>query len=121
MSVESFLLLAQTSTESADLQVYSYGDKSRGAGYFRKAGGLHTLLFVLDNFKGSIKIQGTLEMYPGDNDWIDLDYTNGSALDSLDSTVLTTNETRNILGNWLWIRAAYIIEQGTISEIRYNF
>jgi hypothetical protein len=120
MSVESLILLDTTSVESQDLSVYSYSDKRKGAGYFRKAAGIQTILFRLDNFKGSIKIQGTLELYPGDRDWIDLEYDQGNSLESLDSTALTTNEIRNITGNWVWIRAAWVLEQGTITEIRYN-
>jgi len=120
MTVESILLLGTTSVESQDLTIYSYSDKKKGAGYNRRADGLHTVQFQLDQFKGSINIQGTLELYPGEKDWVDLEYDQGNSLESLDSTELTTNEIRNITGNWVWIRAAWVLEQGTITRIRYN-
>jgi len=120
MTVESTLILQQESTESPDLTVYSYSDKHKGAGYHRRSDGLHTVRFMFDDFKGSVKIQGSLELYPGETDWVDLEFDQGDSLESLDSTAITTNEIRNITGNWLWIRAAWILEQGTIQEIRYN-
>jgi hypothetical protein len=119
MSTESITLLSSISTESMDLEIYSA--KQKGAGYHRRADGLHTVHFQLDQFKGSIKIQGTLQMYPGEDDWVDLEFDSGSSLESIDSTNLTSDESRNFTGNWLWIRAAYTLEQGTIISIRYNF
>lgn len=121
MTTESFVLLDSTSAESEDLSTYSYSEKQKGAGYNGRPNPVHTVLFQLNQFKGSIKIQGTLEMYPGDSDWVDIDYDSGSVLELLDSTAMTTDETRNFTGNWLWIRVAYILEQGTIVGIRYNF
>lgn len=121
MSIESIVLLSNISLESTDTTVYSYSEKQKGAGYARRSDGTHTVHFQLDQLKGSVKMQGTLQMYPGENDWVDLEYDSGISLESIDSTLLTTDETRNFTGNWLWIRAAYIIEQGTITSIRYNF
>ena len=120
MPVETVILVESESGESPDLDVFSYSDKKPGAGYHRRGSGLHTLQFELDDFKGSIKIQGTLESYPGEEDWVDLDFESGSPLESLDSTAQTTNAVRNITGNWVWIRAAWVLEQGTITRIRYN-
>ena len=119
MSTESITLLSSISTESSDLEIYSA--KQKGAGYHRRADGLHTVHFQLDQFKGSIKIQGTLQMYPGEDDWVDLEFDSGSSLESIDSTNLTSDESRNFTGNWLWIRAAYNLQNGTINQIRYNF
>lgn len=121
MTTESFLLLPLTASESLDLDEYRFSDKRRGPGYNRRQSGLTTVLFQLDNFKGSIKIQGTLALYPGERDWVDLEFDSGSSLESLDSSELSSNEMRNISGNWVWIRAGYILEQGTITNIRYNF
>ena len=117
MAVETFTLIESFSTESSE---FSYSDKKLGAGYHRRSSGLHTFQFELDNFKGTVKIQGTLDLYPGENDWVDLDFDSGSPLESLDSTPLVSNEIRNITGNWVWIRAAYLLEQGTIVKIRFN-
>jgi hypothetical protein len=120
MSIETIILIESESIESASLNTFSYSDKKLGVGYHRRDGGLHTIQFELNNFKGSIKIQGTLEIYPGHDDWVDLDFDSGSPLESLDSTSMTTNTTKNITGNWVWIRAAWVLEQGTITRIRYN-
>lgn len=117
MAFETVTLLENISAEDT---VYNYSDKKIGAGYHRKSSGLHTFQFELENFKGTVKIQGTLELYPGDDDWVDLDFDSGSPLEALDSTPLVANATRNITGNWLWIRAAYILEQGTITKIRFS-
>lgn len=121
MTIESVTLLSDISTESADLSVFSYSDKQKGAGYNRRSSGLHTIHFQLDDFKGTIKIQGTLNLYPGDSDWVDLEFDSGNSLESLDSSSLSSDEMRNITGNWVWIRCAYVLEQGTIRVIRYNF
>lgn len=121
MTIESVLLLSNISNESQDLSVFSYSEKQKGAGYSRRADGLHTLHFQLNEFKGSIKIQGTLQLYPGDIDWIDLEFDNGNSFESIDSSSLSADEMRNITGNWVWIRCAYVLEQGTITSIRYNF
>lgn len=121
MTIESYLILENVTIESADLDIFKYSDKKPGAGYSMRHSGIHTVQFQLDNFKGTLKLQGTLELYPGENDWIDLDYDSGLPLYSLDSTAKTVDEARNFTGNWLWIRAAYVLEQGTIVSIRYNF
>jgi hypothetical protein len=121
MAEKNYILIDNVNTESSDLSTFVFSDKKQGAGYNRRSDGLHTVQFELDQFKGSIKIQGTLDLYPGDNSWSDISYSSGSDLIALDSTALTTNETRNFLGNWLWIRAAYVLEQGTIVKIRYTY
>lgn len=117
MPIETFTLVENVSEENIE---FVYSEKKAAAGYHRRSSGLHTFQFELDNFKGTIKIQGTLDLYPGDDDWVDLDFDSGSPLESLDSTPLVTNETRNITGNWVWIRAACLLEQGTITKIRFN-
>ncbi len=121
MSIESKILLSNITEESIDLDIFSYSDKNIGAGYHQTKSSLHTFQFSLDNFKGDIKIQGTLSLYPGESDWVDLTYDNGSALTNLDSSPNTSSATRNITGNWVWFRAAYVLEEGTITQIRYNF
>ena len=121
MAEKNYILVENESIESSDLSTFVFSEKQQGSGYNKKTGGLHTAQFELDQFKGSIKLQGTLDLYPGDLSWSDISYTSGSDLTALDSTALTTNETRNFLGNWVWIRAGYVLEQGTIVKIRYTF
>lgn len=117
MAVENTILLSETNTESSD---FLYSEKQKGAGYHRLENALHTAVFRFDNFKGSIKIQATLALYPGEDDWFDVVYDSGTSLESVDSTPLLTTETRNFTGNFVWIRAAYRIEEGTVTEIRYS-
>jgi hypothetical protein len=79
-------------------------------------------MFEFNNFKGSVKLQGSLELYPGDNDWVDVVYDNSAEnLESLDSTPLAINEIRNFTGNFVWIRLGYRLIEGTITQVRYNY
>jgi hypothetical protein len=117
MAIENTVLLSNTSTESVEFQ---YSEKQKGAGYYRREYPLHTAIFQFDNFKGSVKIQATLVLYPSENDWFDVEYDSGDSLEAVDSTPLVTSTARNFTGNFVWIRAAYQITEGTISEIRYS-
>ncbi len=117
MSNEVIVLLASTSTESLS-SAFSYGEKRKGAGYHKNNNGIHTAVYEFDNFVGIVKIQGTLELYPNENDWIDID---GTEITVEDSTPLISNETRTFIGKFVYIRAAYRIDNGTIVEIRYNY
>lgn len=121
MPNKNYILIENFSTESTDLDKYSYSDKKIGSGYYRKGDGLHTVEISLDNFKGSIKLQGTLDLYPGENSWSDLRFVTGNDLESVDSSNITANLTRNFKGNWIWVRSAHVLEQGTIQSIRYTF
>ena len=118
MSTESRILISNITAEAGDSS-YSYGEKSKGAGYNRSSDGLHTAVYVVDSFAGSIKIQGTLELYPADSDWIDIAGTEVGG----DSTVGAgeTTYTANFTGNFVWIRAAYNLQNGTIVAVRYNY
>ena len=108
--------MSDISTESQDSS-FSYGGKQPGAGYNRRSDGVHTAIYSFDNFSGTVKIQGTLELYPGENDWFDISGTEFGG----DSTVVTSSSySRNFTGNFLYIRAAYNLQNGTITEIRYN-
>ena len=116
MSNEIRILLESTSAVSAD---FSYGQKNKAAGYYMLDNPLHTVHFDLDDFLGTIKIQGTLELNPGNNDWVDLNFDSGLPISSEDSTVITGNLSRNITGNWTYIRAAYKLDAGAINKIMY--
>lgn len=118
MSTESIILLENTSTESAD-STFAYSAKQKGAGYNKRYGGLHTYVYELDAFAGEIKLQGTLELYPGEADWVNIVGTTEGG-DSTISAGITTY-TGNFTGNFVWIRAAYNLQNGTISKIRYNY
>ena len=115
MPTESIVLLTNKSTESVDSSTFSYTDKTKGDGYYNLGNGLHTVTYATDSFEGTIKMQGTLAVTPTDSDWFDIDGTE-YAMDSTSPGA----EYRNFTGNFVWIRAAYNITNGTIREIRFN-
>jgi hypothetical protein len=76
------------------------------------------LFIILIEFVGTVKIQATLELYPGDNDWFDVAGTEVGG----DSTVINSSAySYTFTGKFTWIRAAYNLQNGTITEIRYNY
>jgi hypothetical protein len=117
MAKQSRTLVSNITTAVAD-STYSYGVKKKGAGYHISGDGVHTVIYDLDSFVGSIKIQATLAQYPGDNDWVDVVDTiiTGDSSMFLDNTY-----TRTFTGKFIWVRAAYNLQNGTINEIRYNY
>lgn len=121
MSKENTVLVSNYSYDN-EPSTFFYSGKQKGAGYHRYNDGVHTVVFQFDNFKGSVKMQATLALYPGDNDWFDVTYdTISTSLDALDSTPLVDTANCTFTGKFTWIRAAYQLEQGTITEIRYNY
>jgi hypothetical protein len=118
MSIESTILLENVTAEAAG-STLSYSDKQKGAGYHKRYGGLHTYTYETDSFMGLVKLQGTLQLYPGDNDWVDIADSEINATD--DSTIIQSVESGNFTGNFVWIRAAYLLQDGTIASIRYNY
>ena len=116
MSTESITLLENTFTESTNSD-FSYGEKKKGAGYHKNSDGVHTVVYQFNNFIGDVKIQGTLALYPGEADWVDI---SGTDIAVSDSSALNNDETRTFTGKFVWIRAAYNLQNGTITEIRYN-
>ena len=117
MSTESTILISNITTEVISPSVFSYSDKQKGAGYHRYNDGIHTAVYQLSEFVGTIKIQATLELYPGDNDWFDVDGTEHS----FDSSISNGAYPYTFTGKFVWIRAAYNLQNGTITQIRYNY
>ena len=115
MTYESRVLLENASTEDST-GTYRFTDKAPGAGYQGRLDTTTTVLYNFNEFVGEVKMQGTLELYPGDTDWFDIVDT---AIDA-DSTVITDSYTVSFTGNIVWLRAAYSIQNGTITQIRYN-
>jgi hypothetical protein len=122
MSIENTVLLSNISTESSP-GTFSYGTKKKAAGYHKISDGLHTAIYNVNSFSGTIKIQGTLNLYPGDNDWFDIDNTaigdDSSGIGGPDGENFTVS--RNFTGNFLWIRAAYYLENGIIVDLRFSY
>jgi hypothetical protein len=118
------LLSAQSGHSANDPTFFNYGPQVTGAGYNKNNNCLHTVVLDLStSWIGHIKIQATLELYPGDNDWFDTDISGDGSLVWGDFT--TTNaaglSTANIVGKFVWLRAAYNTQAGVINEIRYNY
>lgn len=116
MTTENYSLLTNETTESADSS-FTYTEKNKGAGYNRNNDGVHTVVYSVNSFVGTIKMQGTLELYPGEDDWVDIA---GTELGG-DSSVFNSSQSRTFVGKFLWIRSAYNLQNGTITQIRYNF
>jgi hypothetical protein len=115
MSYESFILNPE-STDFSD-SAYTYTNKQQGSGYHRKFDAVHTVFYMLENFIGTVKLQGTLELYPVESDWFDIV---GTEVSEDNTTIDSSGRTVNFTGNFVWIRAAYNVQTGTITEIRYN-
>jgi hypothetical protein len=117
MSIESLILAENISlTDSSQNPEFAYTDKNQGAGYHRRSDNLHTAVYQLDSFSGTIKLQGTLKLYPGEEDWVDIKNSEETFEDSVSQTF-----TFNFRGNFVWIRAAYKNLEGDIVKIRYNY
>jgi hypothetical protein len=72
MANETTVLVSNITSEAVD-SAFVYSDKAKGAGYHKFNDSLHTYNYVVDSFVGTIKLQGTLELFPGDDDWVDID------------------------------------------------
>jgi hypothetical protein len=113
MSTRNYTLLENASTGSLS---YQYSEKGKASGYHSIPEATHTAVYSVDNFNGIISLQGSLAEYPGDTDWVNID---GTEYDSTDST--TTPSAVSFKGNFVWIRAKYLLNNGIIIKIQYNF
>lgn len=118
MPIENQILLENVNTITSST---IYSAKKKGAGYHANNDGLHTVVFQVNAYLGDIKIQGTLAPYPDDDDWVDVvnfagDSTFYGAEDSVDYI-----KTVNFTGKFVWLRASYTLQNGTIRQIRYNY
>ena len=120
MSNETTVILTNAADDSQP-NAWQYSAKQIGAGYYKNGSGLHTVYFEFNNFKGAVKMQATLNLNPADSDWFDISYDDSDVvLTALDSTPINNNAFCTFTGKFVFIRAAYQLEQGTITEIRYN-
>lgn len=118
MSNENLILISNvTNADSSISPEFTYSSKAKAAGYHLKQDNLHTVVYQLNNFTGTIKLQGTLSEYPGDADWVDIVDSQVTYSDQLGSY----NYSFNFKGNFVWIRAAYTLLSGDITQIRYNY
>ena len=117
MSTENRILLSNITSEATDSE-FSYSEKHPGAGYHKNFDVLHTAVYSVDAFVGVIKLQATLALNPRDSEWFDIEGT-AIGLDD-DSSAWTNTISINFTGNFVWIRAAYNLQNGTITLVRYN-
>jgi hypothetical protein len=116
------------------------GEKFQADGYYGRADGFHTVQVSLNNFSGSVSVQGTLAVNPTESDWFNIVLTASSsvagtvdttgaissggtiALSTIDYTSSTINSTYNFSGNYVWVRA--VISSwtgGSINSIMMNY
>jgi hypothetical protein len=120
MANETTVLISNITTEATDSS-FTYSDKAKGAGYHKKGDGVHTAVYDVNSFSGTIKFQGSLADYPGDTDWFDIDNTELGG----DSTIFDGDglgqyiTSRTFTGKFVWIRAAYNLQNGIINSIRF--
>jgi len=93
------------------------GHREQAANYYGGFGGLQTVAFFLSGFQGRIRIEASLESDPvTDVEWFQI-----SDFDSTSSTT-TNNFSRNITGNFTWIRARVLdFEAGSIEKIMLSY
>lgn len=116
MSNKIEILLDQLSTPGAFI-----GDKKPGAGYHQKYDNLHTFVLSFNNWSGELRIQGTLDLFPGENSWVDLvDSTEQFLIYGNDSSDYDGTVTANVRGNFVWIRAVGTLTTGSIEQIQFS-
>lgn len=111
MSLENTLLAENISLMSP---ATVYTERKKAGGYHLNDG-FHTFVYQTENFTGSISLQGTLELYPGETDWVNVVET------EFTGTEYTGSFSGNFSANFVWLRAGYQLESGNISQIRYSF
>jgi hypothetical protein len=93
------------------------GVAQKAANYYSGFGGLQTVAFFLNGFQGHITIEASLDTVPDSNaTWFtvqDLDYI---------TSPVTQNFSRNIPGNFAWIRAKVDnFIDGTITKVTLSY
>jgi hypothetical protein len=124
-------------------------EKLRGDGYYGRSDGCHTVQFQLTNFSGMLAVQGSLEMYPVDDDWFTVDVVSPASVECKyvvdttgliekveeivvltlgpddssfsDSTYVPVIKTYNFQGNYVWLRIKISDwTAGIVNSIRLN-
>ena len=125
--------ILSTNTHSSGTQTLT-SEKVKGDAYFGNTDGLHTIMIDLNDFVGSIKIQGSLATTPTDNDWFDVELNDGefnvdttgkitkTVIDSITyASAQTSKRGYNTTGNFVWLRANISNwTAGTITKIEMN-
>ena len=93
------------------------GDRQQAAAYYGGYGDLQTIAFYFNGFQGTIKLEATLDSDPTlDSEWFVVSTVDAS------STPSSTNLSRNITGNFVWIRAnVENFSAGTITKVAMSY
>jgi hypothetical protein len=91
----------------------------KGDGYFGDSDGIHTVTYTVDQgFDGRISMQGSLSTTPTNNDWFSI---NNTEIVYTQMTSLTQHTKYvNFTGNFVWVRAKVIKNNGSMLIINYN-
>jgi hypothetical protein len=106
----------------------------KGDGYFGGSDGFHTVQIDINQFIGTLEVQGSLASSPQESDWFSVELgTNNMSIDttgliseenisSVEYTTATTNiKSYNFTGNYVWIRAKVSDwTDGTVNSIKDN-
>lgn len=119
-STSETILTQNTHPGDSNLETVT-GDKAKGDGYYGRSDGFHTVQYDLDNFLGTIVMQGTLALDPTSADWFDITSTEHTST-SNDSSSSTSDGgfVYNFTGNYVWVRATVEYTDGTVNNIKLN-
>jgi len=117
MAQSETILSAQTHPGDSTTETVT-GEKFKGDGYYGRSDGFHTVQYTLEGFVGTIDIQATLAVDPGDADWFTI-YTQAYPVVNDEGT--TGSFMTNFTGNYVWVRA-YVNNwtDGTVNSIQLN-
>ena len=99
MARKTVTLLSQTGTIELD----KTGDAVPGDSYYGFTDGIHTVAIYGQDLSGRVKIQGTLEQNPTEDDWFDILF---SGLPFRDYTNFTGVEGFTFVANLVYLRAS---------------
>ena len=124
MPATSLTLVTQTSQGSPNDAANYDGSttsfqttKVKGDGYYGYTDGLHTVAYFLNDFVGTLKMQGSLAETPTSTDWFDIDGTTMT-----NAVAGSTPVTYNFTGNFVWLRVAAVsFTGGSITKIQLNY
>ena len=118
MPAYSEIILDETTHPGDSTTETVTGEKFKGDGYYGRSDGFHTVQYTLDGFVGTIDIQATLAVDPGDADWFTI-YTQAYPVVNDEGT--TGSFMTNFTGNYVWVRA-YVNNwtDGSVNNIQLN-
>ena len=100
-------------------QIY-LSEKAKGDGYFGNSDGLHTVMYAASSaFVGTVTMQATLATSPTDNDWFNVSGTT-STYRVLDDRSVSTVDSYNFTGNFVWVRGYVAIDAGSVFMVQLN-